>query len=175
MSHENVLSNKERQLLLTHETITRGSIEPFIFPPCTVTPSPSKKKWKKNIHSSYCFCSVFHPFVTAKLYGTISDDTLLYPYSAVLLANCGALMVGCLRFVLCFIALLSNSKEAVTSCFVLVLCFLKSQCEFAVTASYSVNTLRMIWAVRWCTVAVGGPFERAWNQLIEWDKPWQLN
>lgn len=105
---------------------------------------------KKKIHSSYCFCSVFHPFVTAKLYGTISDDTLLYPYSAVLLANCGALMVGCLRFVLCFIALLSNSKEAVTSCFVLVLCFLKSQCEFAVTASYSVNTLRMIWAVWWC-------------------------
>lgn len=55
-------------------------------------------------------------------------------------------MTVVLRFVLCFIALLSNSKEAVTSRFVFVLCCfsLKSQCEFAVTASSSVNTLCMI-------------------------------
>lgn len=66
-------------------------------------------------------------------------------------------LVGRLRFVLCFQALLSDSDEAVAS--VLRLCFFfKIQCEFAVTAC--VNTVRMIWAVsaRWYTVAISGPF-----------------
>lgn len=95
MSHVNVLSNKvmERRLL-PHETITRGSIEPFFFS-CTVTPGPSKKEKKKGKETALTVfvlvVLVFHPTLTAKLYGTLSDDTQSYPYSAVLLAKFGAL------------------------------------------------------------------------------------
>ncbi len=101
MSHVNVLSNKvtERRLLLPHETITRGSIEPFfcLFS-CTVTPGPSKKEKKKKKKKKETALTVlvlvvlvFHPTLTAKLYGTLSDDTLSYPYNAVLLAERSAL------------------------------------------------------------------------------------
>lgn len=66
-------------------------------------------------------------------------------------------MVSRLRFVLCFLELLSDSDEAVAS----VLClFFKIQCEFAVTASYGVNSVHMTWAAstRWYAAAIGGPF-----------------
>lgn len=45
--------------------------------------------------------------------------------------------------------------EAVASCFVFV--FLRIQCEFAVTASNSVNTVRMIFFLG-VVCAISGPF-----------------
>lgn len=48
--------------------------------------------------------------------------------------------------------------EAVASCFVFVL-FLRIQCEFAVTASNSVNTVRMIFLFWAMSARLAAPFE----------------